>query len=95
MTLGTSRVPVVAAALLAVVFSVPLAAQAPIVGARLAGMAGAATAVADDGTAVWTNPAGLARDPRMDAELLGSFLVSNRNDFLATIDEISSLDLSG
>jgi len=66
-----------------------------MVGARLAGMAGAATAVADDGTAVWTNPAGLARDPRMDAELLGSFLVSNRNDFLATIDEISSLDLSG
>jgi hypothetical protein len=75
--------------------SLPLMAQAPVVGSRSAGMGGAVTAVADDGTAVWTNPAGLARDQRIDLEVLGSFLVTNRNDFLATADRLSSLDLSG
>jgi hypothetical protein len=75
--------------------SFPLMAQAPVVGSRSAGMGGAVTAVADDGTAVWTNPAGLARDQRIDLEVLGSFLVTNRNDFLAAADRLSSLDLNG
>ncbi len=57
-------------------------------------MAGAVTAVADDGTAVWTNPAGLARDERMDLELFGGGVATNRNDFTAAVDRLSSLDLN-
>jgi hypothetical protein len=56
-------------------------------------MAGAATAVADDGTAVWTNPAGLARDERLDVELFGGGVATNRNDFTAAVDRLSSIDL--
>jgi hypothetical protein len=56
-------------------------------------MAGAATAVADDGTAVWTNPAGLARAERLDLELFGGGVATNRNDFTAIVDRLSSLDL--
>ncbi|HYT31397.1 MAG TPA: hypothetical protein VEO37_02285, partial [Thermoanaerobaculia bacterium] len=56
-------------------------------------MAGAATAVADDGTAVWTNPAGLARAERMDLEIFGSGVASNRNGFTSIVDRLSSLDL--
>ncbi len=55
-------------------------------------MAGAATAVADDGTALWTNPAGLARDLRIDVELFGSALATNRNEFTTAIDRLSSID---
>ena len=57
-------------------------------------MAGAATAVADDGTAVWTNPAGLARAERLDLEIFGSGVATNRNDFTAAVDRLSSLDLN-
>ncbi len=56
-------------------------------------MAGAATAVADDATAVWTNPAGLARDERMDLELFGGGVATNRNDFTAAVDRLSKVDL--
>jgi hypothetical protein len=72
----------------------PLSAQAPVVGSRSAAMAGAVTAVADDGTAVWTNPAGLARDERLDLEVLASGVATNRNDFTAAVDRLSSLDVS-
>ncbi len=68
-------------------------AQSPVIGPRAAAMAGAAVAVADDGTAVWTNPAGLARDERLDLEIFGGAVASNRNDFLAAVDRVSSIDL--
>lgn len=58
-------------------------------------MAGAATAVADDGTALWTNPAGLARDERLDIQLFAGAVASNRRDFTAIVDRLSSLDLAG
>lgn len=67
-------------------------AQAPFVGPRSAAMGGAATAVADDGTALWTNPAGLARDLRIDIELFGSGVATNRNEFTTAIDRLSSID---
>jgi len=57
-------------------------------------MAGAAVAVADDGTALWTNPAGLARDPRIDIELFGGGVATSRGDFLRSADRLSNLDLN-
>lgn len=75
-------------------FSSVAVAQSPFVGPRSAGMAGAATAVADDGTALWTNPAGFARDPRLDAGLLAGGVATSRNDFTATVDRLSSIDFS-
>ncbi len=71
-----------------------LIAQSPFVGPRSAGMAGAAVAVADDGTALWTNPAGFARDPRLDVDLFAGGVASNRNGFTAIVDELSSIDFS-
>lgn len=67
-------------------------AQFSVVGPRGAAMGGAAVAVADDGTALWTNPAGLARDPRIDVELFGGAVATNRGDFLGAADRLSSLD---
>jgi hypothetical protein len=70
-----------------------LLAQAPVVGARAAGMGGTSVAVADDGTALWTNPAGLGRDPRIDIELFGGAVATNRGDFTGAVDRLSSIDL--
>jgi hypothetical protein len=56
-------------------------------------MAGAAVAVSDDGSALWTNPAGFARDPRLDAEILAGGVATNRNEFTAIVDRLSSIDL--
>ncbi|MBC8645858.1 MAG: conjugal transfer protein TraF [Thermoanaerobaculia bacterium] len=67
--------------------------QSPFVGPRGTAMGGAATAVADDGTALWTNPAGLARDPRLDVALFGSGVATNRNEFTGAIDRLASIDL--
>jgi len=75
-------------------FSAAALAQAPFVGPRSAGMAGAAVAVADDGSALWTNPAGFARDPRLDVDLLAGGVATNRNDFTAIVDRLSSIDFS-
>ena len=68
-------------------------AQAPFVGPRAAGMGGAAVAVSDDGSALWTNPAGFARDPRLDAEILAGGVATNRNEFTSIVDRLSSIDL--
>ncbi len=57
-------------------------------------MAGAAVAVADDGTALWTNPAGFARDPRLDVDLFAGGVATNRNDFTAIVDRLSAIDFS-
>jgi len=70
-----------------------LLAQTPSVGPRSAGMGGAAVGVADDGTALWTNPAGLARDPRIDIEIFGSAVATNRGNFTGTVQDLSSIDL--
>ena len=69
-------------------------AQFPVVGPRGAAMGGASVGVADDGTALWTNPAGLARDPRIDVELFGGAVATSRNDFLGAADALSSVDLN-
>ncbi|HYK43107.1 MAG TPA: conjugal transfer protein TraF [Thermoanaerobaculia bacterium] len=68
-------------------------AQNPVVGPRAAGMGGASVGVADDGTALWTNPAGLGRDPRIDIEIFGGAVATNRGDFTAAVDRLSSIDL--
>ena len=57
-------------------------------------MAGAAVAVSDDGSALWTNPAGFARDPRLDAEILAGGVATNRNDFTTIVDRLSAIDFS-
>ncbi len=81
--------PVLAALLLA-----PTAhAQTPFVGPRAAGMAGASVAVADDGTALWTNPAGLARAPRTDLDLFGGAVATDRGNFRELAGALSGLDL--
>jgi hypothetical protein len=78
--------------LLALPVAASARAQAPFVGPRATAMGGAAVAVADDGTALWTNPAGLARDLRLDVELFGSAVATNRNEFTTAIDRLSSID---
>src|SRR5215471_13675354 len=55
-----TRVIILAAGLVAAAGSSVLAQSAPPVGVRAAGMGGAFTAVADDGTAPFWNPAGLS-----------------------------------
>jgi hypothetical protein len=58
---GTSRLRLVAGAVLACIWTQPVFAQVyEAVGTRAQGMAGAFVAVADDATATWWNPAGLA-----------------------------------
>jgi hypothetical protein len=57
-------------------------------------MAGAAVAVSDDGSALWTNPAGFARDPRLDVEILAGGVATNRNEFTAIVDRLSSIDFA-
>jgi hypothetical protein len=84
-----SFLPVLAALLLA-----PGArAQTPFVGPRASGMAGASVAVADDGTALWTNPAGLARDPRTDLDLFGGAVATDRGNFRELAGALSGIDL--
>jgi hypothetical protein len=68
-----------------------LLAQQPFFGPRAAGMAGAQTAVASDGTALWTNPAGLGIDPKLDLDLFGSALASDRG-FMASVNVLTGLD---
>ncbi|MEP7132223.1 MAG: conjugal transfer protein TraF [Acidobacteriota bacterium] len=89
------RRPLLILVLLSAGLSAPRAgfAQTPMIGPRSAAMGGASVAVADDGTAVWTNPAGLARDERLDLEIFGGAVATNRNDFLGAVDRISSIDL--
>lgn len=87
--------PDVAALVLGAALLIPSSASAqfPVVGSRGAAMAGAAVGVADDGTALWVNPAGLARDPRIDVELFGGAVATSRGDFLNAVDNLSSVDL--
>ena len=54
-----SRNPFLLAAILAIAAAAPSAAQGPV-GTRAAGMSGAFVGVADDATAVYWNPAGVA-----------------------------------
>jgi hypothetical protein len=86
---ASSLFPVLASLLLA---SGALA-QTPFVGPRAAGMAGASVAVADDGTALWTNPAGLARDPRTDLDLFGGAVATDRGNFRELAGALAGVDL--
>ena len=56
-------------------------------------MGGASVAVADDGTALWINPAGLARDPRIDIDLFGGAVATDRGNFRESVDALAGLDL--
>ena len=56
-------------------------------------MGGASVAVADDGTALWTNPAGLALRDGLDVEIFGGGVATNRNEFTAAVDRLASIDL--
>src|SRR5258706_10904903 len=76
-----------------VAFASAAVAQSPFVGPRAAGMGGAAVAVSDDGSALWTNPAGFARDPRLDAEILAGGGAPNRNQVTAIVDRLSAIRL--
>jgi len=57
-------------------------------------MGGAMTAVADDGTALWTNPAGLARDPRTDLDLFGGAVATDRGGVREIVGNLAGLDPS-
>jgi len=68
-------------------------AQTPFYGSRATGMGGAATSAVQDGMSLWINPAGLARDPRMDAELYGGAVASDEGRFLDEVHGLSGADL--
>jgi hypothetical protein len=87
------RFSVPGAALAALLSAAAVSAQTPFIGPRAAAMGGAAVAVADDGTALWTNPAGLARDPRIDVDLFGAAVATDRGDFRRAIGTLAGLDL--
>ncbi len=59
-------------------------------GARALGMGGAFTAIADDGTAVSWNPAGLTNLETPEMSIVGSFLTTNSdfNDISTSVDNI-------
>lgn len=86
----TARVLLAASALSFLAAS--LLAQQPIVGPRAAGMAGAQTSVASDSTALWANPAGLGVDPRLDFDIFGSALATDRGGFQTSVNVLSALD---
>jgi hypothetical protein len=90
----TNRFSALVFSLLLLSVSSALTAQSPFVGPRSAGMAGAAAAVSDDGSALWTNPAGFARDPRLDVEILAGGVATNRNDLTSIVDRLSAIDFS-
>lgn len=83
-------------ALSLVALSLPSSArgQNPFFGSRATGMAGAATAAVEDGMALWINPAALAREPRMDLELYGGAVASDRGEFLSGVGALAGTDLS-
>jgi len=90
----TNRFSALVFSLLLLSVSSALTAQSPFVGPRGAGMAGAAVAVSDDGSALWTNPAGFARDPRLDVEILAGGVATNRNGLTSVVDRLSAIDFS-
>ncbi len=79
---------------LALSLASPVRAQNPFFGPRATGMAGAMTAAVDDGMALWINPAGLARDARLDAELYGSAVATDEGQFRSAVNGLSASDLT-
>ena len=69
-----------------------LVAQQPFIGPRAAGMAGAQTAVANDSTALWANPAGLGLDPKLDVDLFGAALATDRGHMVQSFDVLRVLN---
>lgn len=91
MTRRTAKA-VFAASLLVSLPAAFLVAQQPFFGSRATGMAGAQTAVASDGTALWANPAGLGVDPKLDLILFGSALATDRGQFMSSVNVLSAFD---
>jgi hypothetical protein len=81
-------------AVLALSLASPARAQSPFFGPRATGMAGAMTAAVDDGMALWINPAGLARDVRLDVELYGSAVATDEGQFRSLVNGLSASDLT-
>lgn len=69
-----------------------LSAQQPFIGPRAAGMAGAQTAVANDSTALWANPAGLGVEPKLDLDLFGAALATDRGHFVTSVNVLTAID---
>jgi hypothetical protein len=80
------------ACLLSSLSAASLLGQQPFIGPRAAGMAGAQTAVANDTTALWANPAGLGLDPRLDFDIFASPLASDRGGFQSSVNALAALD---
>jgi hypothetical protein len=85
-------VPILSIVCLLSCLSASLVAQQPFIGPRAAGMGGAQTAVANDTTALWANPAGLGLDPRLDFDVFASPLATDRGGFQASVNALSVLD---
>src|SRR4051794_30707831 len=109
--LSLARVLFVSAACMAIAVGAPVdaAAQpADVVGVRASGMGGAFTAVADDATASWWNPAGMAggayfnaliesgthREPPTDRNPAGDLRAASRTDTRSLAVAFPALGLS-
>lgn len=89
-----NRTAAVSFPLLLLLFAAPALAQQPWVGPRAIGMAGAQTGTANDATALWSNPAGLGVDPKLEFDLFGGALGSDRNNFVSSVNFLAGLDPS-
>jgi hypothetical protein len=79
---------------LLLLLAAPVLAQQPWVGPRAIGMAGAQTGAANDATALWSNPAGLGVDPKLEFNFFGGAVGSDRNNFVSSVDFLAGLDPS-
>ena len=77
---------------LLLLLAAPALAQQPWVGPRAIGMAGAQTGAASDATALWSNPAGLGIDPKLEFNVFGGALGTDRNSFVSSVDFLAGLD---
>ena len=77
---------------LLLLLAAPVLAQQPWAGPRAIGMAGAQVGAANDATALWNNPAGLGVDPKLEFNVFGGALASDRNNFVSSVNFLAGLD---
>src|SRR5262249_61114952 len=92
MTRTTARQRTAASLLFSFLSSGFLLGQQYWAGPRASGMGGAQVAAANDTTALWSNPAGLGVDPKLDFSLFASALATDRGSFASTVNTLSGLD---